>query len=186
LLVALPFASLQTSLGLLAKDSLNWDAAAAASVFVMIGITDILVQGLLLQRLLKHFSEQKIAMAGMICEIAGYILIGSIVFIHSPVPLLIGTILFAMGDGLLGPALGGLLARGVDASSQGQVQGGNQAVQSLARIAGPLIGGAVYDRAGHAAPYLGGALIVLLGIGAISTLLPTLKPMSVSTEPSST
>ena len=52
----LPFTALLSGLGLLAKDALNWDAAATGTVFMLVGITDILVQGVLLQRLLKRFS----------------------------------------------------------------------------------------------------------------------------------
>ena len=78
-----------------------------------------------------------------------------------------------MGDGLLGPALGGLLSRGVDANAQGQVQGGNLAAQSLARTGGPLLGGAMYDRVGHSSPYFAGSAIVVLAIAVISMSLPT-------------
>ncbi len=172
-LIALPFSALQSGLGLLAKDVLSWDAAATGSVFMLIGITDILVQGVLLQRLLKRFSEAQVGIGGMVCEAIGYLLIASIVFVHSPIPLLVGTAIFAMGDGLIGPALGGLLARSVEDSKQGQVQGGNQAVQSLAHIGGPLLGGDVYDRAGRSTPYIGGSAIVVLAIAFMAMALPT-------------
>ena len=59
------------NLGLLTKDSLGWDAAATGSIFVLVGITDIIVQGVLLQRLLKRFSEAQIAIAGMVGEAIG-------------------------------------------------------------------------------------------------------------------
>ncbi len=171
--IALPMGALQGNIGLFAKDSLNWDAAAIGSIFVLVGITDIVVQGLLLQRLLKYFSEKQVAIGGMVSEMVGYLLIGSIAIVPSPLLLLIGTIIFAMGDGLLGPALGGLLSRGVDANAQGQVQGGSQAAQSLARTGGPLLGGALYDRVGHSSPYFAGSAIVALTIGIISMALPT-------------
>jgi DHA1 family tetracycline resistance protein-like MFS transporter len=184
-MVALPFGALQGNIGLFAKDSLNWDAATIGSIFVLVGITDIVVQGLLLQRLLKHFSEKQVAIGGLVSEIVGYLLIGSTAFVHSPVPLLIGTIIFAMGDGLLGPALGGLLSRGVDASAQGQVQGGNLAAQSLARTGGPLLGGVLYDRVGHSSPYFAGSAIVVLAIAVVSMALPTLNRTTKSVEPTS-
>jgi MFS transporter, DHA1 family, tetracycline resistance protein len=172
-------------LGLLTKDTLGWDAAATGSIFVLVGITDIIVQGMLLQRLLKRFSEAQIAIGGMAGEAIGLLLIGSIVFVHSPVPLFIGTVIFAMGDGLFGPTLNVLLARGVDASEQGQVQGGNQAVQSLARIIGPLASGEMYDRLGHITPYLGGSVIAVLAIGVITMALPTLSRTAKAAEPTS-
>ncbi len=169
-------------LGLLTKDALGWDAAATGSIFVIVGITDIIVQGVLLQRLLKRFSEAQIAIGGIAGEAIGLLLIGSIVFVHSPVTLFIGTVIFAMGDGLFGPTLNVLLTRDVDASAQGQVQGGNQAVQSLARIIGPLASGEMYDRLGHSTPYLGGSVIAILAIGVLSMALPGLKATSKPAE----
>lgn len=166
------------NLGLLTKDTLGWDAAATGSIFVLVGITDIIVQGVLLQWLLKRFSEAQIAIGGMVGEAVGLILIGSIVFVHSPVPLFIGTVIFAMGDGLFEPSLNGLLSRGVEANLQGQVQGGNQAVQSVARIVGPLASGEMYDRLGHSTPYIGGSIIAVLSIAVLSMAQLTLKRSS--------
>lgn len=180
-LIALGFAAIG-NIGLLTKDTLGWDAAATGSIFVLVGITDIVVQGVLLQRLLKRFSEAQIAIAGMVGEVIGMLLIASVVAIHSPMPLLIGTVLFAMGDGLFGPSFNGLLARSVDDSAQGQVQGGNQAVQSVAHIIGPLAAGEMYDRLGHSTPYMGGAVIAALAVGVISMALPALNRIAKQAE----
>ncbi|MEO8607744.1 MAG: MFS transporter [Chloroflexota bacterium] len=173
-LFSLPFAVLQSNLGLFAKDTLHWDADSTGVIFAMIGITDIVVQGLLLGRLLKWFGDTRVAIGGLCCEIIGYLLLASVVLFQSPMPMFAGVIVFALGDGLLGPSLNGLLSRAAGADAQGQVQGGSQAIQSLARIGGPLIGGDLYDRAGHAVPYLSGAGIVALAIGAIGLALPSL------------
>ena len=97
-----------------------------------------------------------------------------------------GTIIFAVGDGLVGPSISGLLSRAADEKSQGLVQGGSQSVQSLARVIGPLAGGEMYDTLGHASPYLSGAVIALLTIGFVSVALPTLRPAETVEEPSAT
>ncbi|MEP7285908.1 MAG: MFS transporter [Chloroflexota bacterium] len=173
-LYSLPFAALQVNLSLFARDSLHWDADAIGIIFAIIGITDIFVQGLLLQWLLQRFSEAQIAIAGLCCELAGYLLIASVVLFHTPVPLYLGTVIFAIGDGLLGPSLSALLSRSADERSQGTVQGGSQSVQSIARIAGPLLGGVLYDGLGYAAPYIAGAGIVGLAILAVIVALVAL------------
>lgn len=174
-LFSVPFAAMQSNLGLFAHDTLNWDAATTGSLFAMVGITDILVQGILLGRLLKFMGEARVALFGLFCEIVGYLLIASIAVIGSPVLLFIGTIIFAMGDGLLGPSISGLISRAADEKSQGQVQGGNQAIQALARVGGPVLGGEMYARFGHPSPYLAGAGIVAVALGVVSTLLPGLR-----------
>ena len=86
------------------------------------------------------------------------------------------TDIFAMGDGLVGPSIAGLLSRAADEKSQGQVQGGSQAVQSLARVIGPLGGGELYDQFGHGSLYVVGSLIALATIGFVSLTLPMLRP----------
>lgn len=181
-LFSLPFAALQANIGLFAKDSLNWDPAAISSLFILVGVTDIVVQGLFLGRLLKRFGEVKVAIGGLCCEIIGYLLVASVAGFHSTVLFYAGVILFAMGDGLLGPSLGGLLSRAASESAQGQVQGGSQAVQSLARIGGPLVGGELYDRFGSAAPYLGSVVGVVLAIGAVVLALPGLRTQAEASE----
>ncbi len=174
-LFSLPFAALQANMGLFAKDALAWDAIAVGTLSSSVGVTDIFVQGLLLGRLLKRFGETRVAIAGLCFEIIGYLLIASVVLSASPVAMFAGVMVFAMGDGLLGPALQGLISRAISANQQGKVQGGSQSVQAVARVVGPLIGGDAYDRFGHASPYLAGAGIVALAIGAIWAALPGLR-----------
>jgi DHA1 family tetracycline resistance protein-like MFS transporter len=163
----LPFSVLQTNIGLFVHDNLSWDIAMTGSLFALVGITDILVQGILLQRLLKSFGEARVATFGLVGELAGYLLITSVAFTKAPALMVIGTFTLAMGDGLLGPSVAGLLSRSADEQSQGQVQGGSQAVQALAHIGGPVLGGAVYDRHGYASPYLAGAGLVMVALGVI-------------------
>ncbi len=174
-LYSVPFAVVASNLGLLVRDSLGWDATAIGSIFALVGVTDIVVQGVLLERLFKRFSESQVAIGGLCCEVVGYMLIASIVVLPSPLSLLMGTVIFAMGDGLLGPSLSSLMSRAAGTQSQGQVQGGSQSVQALARVVGPLAGGGLYDSAGHAAPYLGGVVMTLLAIGAALLAQPSVK-----------
>jgi DHA1 family tetracycline resistance protein-like MFS transporter len=168
----LPFAALVGNIGLYAKDSLNWDAATIGSLFGLVGISDIVVQGLFLPRLLKRFGDGRVAIGGLIAEIVGYALIASVVIFPSALLMYAGVLILAAGDGLLGPSLSGLLSRAAGNRSQGQVQGGSQSVQALARIIGPLGGGELYDRVGHAAPYLSGFCLVFVTITALGIALP--------------
>ncbi len=174
-LFTVPFAALSVNISLLAKDNLNWDSVGIGMIFATVGITDIFVQGLLLQVLLRKFGESTVAIGGLILEIVGYVLMASVVLVASPIPMMVGTIVLAMGDGLLGPSLNGLLSRAAGAEAQGQVQGGNQSMQSLARIIGPFVGGLMYANMGHASPFLSGVFIALLAIAAITVALPTVN-----------
>lgn len=91
----------------------------------------------------------------------------------SPISLLAGVVFFSLGDGLLDPSLGGLISRTADARTQGFVQGGAQAVQSLAFVLGPLWGSVLYTRLGHAAPYWSSVAVIGFAIGATILALPS-------------
>jgi DHA1 family tetracycline resistance protein-like MFS transporter len=112
----------------------------------------------------------------------GYLFMASVVLVPSPVLIMMGTIMLATGDGLLGPSFNGLLSRAAGTTAQGQVQGGNQSIQSLAHIAGPFLGGLMYANLGHASPFMSGIFILLLAIAAIVAALPTIKRSAPSDE----
>ncbi len=158
----LPFSALQANLSLLVKDSFNWDADTTGVVVSVFGIMSIFVQAVLLQWLLRRLSEYKVAIMGAAFTLVAFLLLASIVIFRSPIPFMLGLIVFAVGEGFLNPALGGMISGSTGAQSQGEVQGGMQSIISLAGIAGPLIGGELYDRLGHASSYLGGVVLCLL------------------------
>jgi DHA1 family tetracycline resistance protein-like MFS transporter len=171
----LPFAVLQSNMAVLAKDALNWQPAAIGMVYFGVGLQDIVTQGVLVQRLLPKFGGIKVAIGGMATEIAGYLVIAAAAYAASPPLLILGIMLFASGEAVFGPALGGLISRTVSPREQGRVQGGSQSVQALARVAGPVLGGQLYASLGPTAPYLSGALLVGLAIGAMGRSLPLVR-----------
>ncbi len=172
---ALPFAVLQSNLIVLVIDSLAWTPTAIGITYTLLGVLDILMQGLLFGRLQPHFGEARLAMAGLSCEIAAFFVLGLLAFIHSPIVLLIGILLFGVGSGLFEPAGNSLISNAASPEQQGVVQGSNQSLQSLARILGPLAGGVIYAQLGHATPYWSGALIAGLAIVFVWMALPTLR-----------
>ncbi|MEO8608737.1 MAG: MFS transporter [Chloroflexota bacterium] len=164
-----------SNVGLFARDHLHWDADSTGALFSVFGVMTILVQGGLLQWLLKRFRAAQITMGALIFTTAAFVVIALVVAVNTPLLMYGGIILFALGDGLTSPALLELITGATDASSQGQVQGGSQSVQSLANIAGPVAAGFLYDHVGHAAPYLTGAGVVVLTFGAMLLALPLLR-----------
>lgn len=182
-LYSVPLAAIQANLSLFAKDTLGWDAESVGILFALIGLTDIVTQGVLLGRLLPRLGERRMVVLGLLSELLGYVLLASVLLLHSPIPIVIGTIIFAFGDGLIGPSIGGLLANAADTQNQGQVQGGSQAVQALARILGPILGGVLYDQVGYAIPYLSGAVIVLIAALVMSMMLPHLRTSALAADP---
>jgi DHA1 family tetracycline resistance protein-like MFS transporter len=104
-----------------------------------------------------------------------YLLIGFIVLVPSPLLLWAAILVYIVGSGLIEPSLGGLISRAAGPGQQGVVQGGSQSMESLGRILGPLYGGALYARFGHAWPYWSGALIVGLALVALGIAIPSIQ-----------
>ncbi|CEK30095.1 permease [[Clostridium] sordellii] len=161
-LLWIPNGSLQAVFSQFTIDTFNWDPALIGLMFSIMGIQDIISQGFIMPKLLKILSDVQIAVLGMASEIIGYGLIGASA-LFSFYPLFIGGMfIFGFGDSVFGPSFNGMVSRSVDASEQGRIQGGSQAVQALARIIGPIIGGQIYVSFGHSAPAFMG--IILIGV----------------------
>ena len=176
---SVPFAILQANLTILLKDSLGWNATAAGLIATLVGVVDIVVQGVLVGKLLAIFGDVKLGIGSLALVAVSYILLGAIAFIASPLLLVAGVILFAGSGGLVENALRGLTSRLVGPRQQGMVSGVSQSMQSLAMILGPLFGGLLYVRFGHAMPYWSGALIIVLAIVSVVIAIPALRSRSV-------
>ena len=174
-LTSMALFSVSGNISLFAKDSLKWDTTAVGALFSVFGVASILVQAALLPWLLKRLGSLPVSIAGVLLAIAGFLMIALVAVVASNVLMYVAFVILAIGEGLISPSLLDLITRATDAHSQGKVLGGNQSIQSLANIAGPLYVGAAYDNVGHAAPYLTGAAILLLSLGALLLALPMLK-----------
>ena len=172
---SLPFAILQSSMAVLIIDSLGWNADSIGYLFLLIGVLDILMQGVLSARLLPIFGEVKLMIAGLVCEVVAYLLLGAVAIAASPIFVFAGIIMFAIGTGFLEPSLRGLISQAAGPRQQGVVQGGNQSIQSLAMVVGPLIGGVLYTQAGHVVPFWFGACVVVLAIIATLLAVPSIR-----------
>lgn len=181
MLYAFPFAVLIANFSVLIIDSLQWDATTIGFVSLGVGIMDILVQGWLIGKLLPIFGEAKLMIAGLVCQIASYAALGLVAITLSPALLILGTVLFAFGSGLIEPSLSALSSRAVGASEQGLVGGASQSLQGLMRVIGPLWVGVAYTQFGHSTPYW---LNIVVLVGAILLVLASSSMLKGSPEPS--
>ncbi|EQC2294318.1 MFS transporter, partial [Listeria innocua] len=143
-LIWIPNGSLQAVMSQFAIDNFSWKPALIGLMFSIMGVQDILSQAFVMPKLLLKLSDKQIAILGMIAEIIGYALIAASSIFILPQLLVIGMFVFGFGDSIFGPAFNGMVSKSASASEQGRIQGGSQAIQSLARIIGPIIGGQIY------------------------------------------
>lgn len=163
-LLWIPNGSLQAVFSQFSMDTFNWKPAIIGLMFSIMGVQDIISQGLIMPKLLKRFSDKQIAILGMVSEIIGYSLIAlSTLFSFYPL-FIVGMFIFGFGDSIFGPSFNGMLSKSVDSSEQGRIQGGSQSIQALARMIGPIIGGQIYVSLGHAAPAIMGVILIAAAI----------------------
>ncbi|MBC2107507.1 MFS transporter [Listeria innocua] len=163
-LIWIPNGSLQAVMSQFAIDNFSWKPALIGLMFSIMGVQDILSQAFVMPKLLLRLSDKQIAILGMIAEIVGYALIAASSIFILPQLLVIGMFVFGFGDSIFGPAFNGMVSKSASASEQGRIQGGSQAIQSLARIIGPIIGGQIYITLGHAAPAVMGVILITIAI----------------------
>ena len=157
---------LQSNLAVMLKELLAFGPAAIGFVLAGIGVMDIVSQGLVATWLLPRFGERRVATAGLLITACGLLLL-ALLGLFPVLPLLAcGIAMFTFGDGLFQPSVSALIADAAPAGRQGEVQGANQAQQSIARMGGPLASAWLYGL--HAgAPYAVAATAVLLAAAAL-------------------
>ena len=157
---------LQSNLAVLLKDVLSFDPAAIGLVLAGIGVMDMISQGLVAPRLLPRFGERRVASAGLVINGLGLVTL-ALLAIHPALPLLAcGVAMFTFGDGLFQPSVSALIANAAPYGRQGEIQGANQAQQSIARMFGPLASAWLYGLFASA-PYSTAAIAVLLAAGVL-------------------
>ena len=177
-LFLLPMSILQVTLALLGRDTLGWGPSQVSTLFIIIGATDIVAQGVVLPFLVRALRERGVAVLGLSLGVIGMVCLALLtVFPHAAL-LYFSTLAVAIGEGIFSASQNALISIAAPAEAQGQVQGGAEAFGSLAQVAGPLGGGQLYSRFGPGATYGTAAALVLAALG----LLLRQKPLTASIE----
>ncbi|WP_437952293.1 MFS transporter [Sorangium sp. So ce296] len=156
------FVSLQATFALLAKDRLGWGADAVSFAVIAVGATDVCVQGVLLERLVRRLGDARVLALGLSLVVLALATMG-LVASHPSAPAFVAAIVaIAAGEGLLTASFSALLSRAAGPAAQGQVQGGHQALQELGYATVPLVATQLYARAGMGAPFWAAAAAAAL------------------------
>ncbi len=181
-LYAFPVGMLQTTITVLMKDSLGFNVTQASLVITVLGVVDILVQGVLVGLLLSRLGNIRLGLIALVLVGISYLVLGSIAFLTTPILLLVGITLFAGSGSLVENALRGLVSQMVGQSEQGRVSGAMQSLQSLGWVVGPLVGGFIYTAWGHFQVYVSASLITVLAIVCVWIALPLLQRHQAKTQ----
>lgn len=135
------FALFESTLAMLARERFeNWTPMSNGWLFAYIGFWLIVAQGWFVRRYMRRVGERRFITIGTLCLAAGLLAIG-----YAKSPWLLGSVapLAVFGLAMITPSVASLLSMATPEERQGEVQGVNQSVQSLARIIGPAAGGAL-------------------------------------------
>jgi len=128
-------------------------------VFGIMGIIGAVVQGGLIGRLAKKYSDQKLISFGTFFLMIG---LATVPYGRNLTGIIIITAIMSIGTGILQPILLSLVSKVAPENEQGVVLGVNQSFSSFARMLGPLWGGFAYQYLGYQIPFLTGSFFVFL------------------------
>jgi MFS transporter, DHA1 family, tetracycline resistance protein len=156
--IFLGFNIFYTSFPIHAVSGLGWTVTEMGIFFAILSGIMVLVQGTILRKALKIFSEEKLVVIGSLILGTNFVL-----FVSNYIALIYGAaILFAVGNGLMWPSVVSILSKRAGTTHQGAVQGIASSFASLASIIGLTAGGLLYN--------LFGKTTFLISAGVIFTV----------------
>ena len=127
-----------------AANDLKWSITQLGIFYAVLSGIMVLVQGPVLRKALKKFSEEKLVIIGSLILATNFIL-----FVSNNIVAVGGAlILFAVGNGLMWPSFMSILSRRAGSKLQGAVQGVAGSFGGLASILGLILGGFLYNSIG--------------------------------------
>jgi MFS transporter, DHA1 family, tetracycline resistance protein len=157
-LIFLGFNIFYTSFPIHAVNDLGWTVTQMGIFYAILSGIMVLVQGPILRKALKKFSEEQLVIIGSVILGTNFILL-----VSPDITLVYGAaVLFAVGNGLMWPSVMSILSNRAGTVYQGTVQGVANSFGSLASIIGLVTGGLLYNMLG--------ATTFLISAGVIFTV----------------
>lgn len=119
----------------------GWSPLEVGLLLAMTGVLDMVLQGMIVGPVVKRFGDRNVMIAGLFGGAIGLACMGL-----APTGWLFIAAMFPNSLwGLAMPTIQSLMTRRVSESEQGQLQGANNSVASIAGIASPLFFGVIYS-----------------------------------------
>jgi MFS family permease len=127
-----------------AASTLQWSVTQLGIFYAVLSGIMVFIQGPVLKKALKKFSEEKLVVVGSIILGTNFVLFYS----NNIISICIAVILFAVGNGLMWPSFMSLLSKSAGTVHQGAVQGIAGSFGGVASIIGLIAGGVLYNLIG--------------------------------------
>lgn len=129
------------------------------TIYGVIGLVSAIVQGGLIGRLSKKYSDNQLITVGSFLLALG---LAWLPFGGNYTGLVVIIIVLSLGTGTLQPILLSLISKVAPENDQGIVLSVNQSFSAFARVLGPLWGGFSFQYIGYKYPFITGAACILL------------------------
>jgi MFS family permease len=157
------FSGFEATFSLLTSHRFGLKLSGTGAVFTVIGLALVLVQVSIIGRVNARLGESGTLRIGLSCNAAGLALLAVDGGWAALVPALA---LLVLGQGLITPTLSSAVA-GHAGVERGLWLGWQQSASGLARVLGPVAAGVLFQQVGLGAPYVAGAVLVLLALGLV-------------------
>lgn len=162
------FSNIEATFALFTFDELAFTPTENGLFFVLIGLCAAATQILVTRRLARRYAEHVRVILGLALLGVGA---AAIPFATTGTILIAPMVVLAAGFAITTPSLTAWISRSAPADRQGEALGLSMSAAAMARIAGPGVGGLMYDELGHGSPFwVAGALI---GATAVATWIVT-------------
>ena len=138
-----------------AASELKWSVTQLGIFYAVLSGIMVFIQGPVLRKALKKFSEEKLVILGSIILGTNFVLF----FSNNIISVSLAVVLFALGNGLMWPSFMSILSKRAGTVLQGAVQGVAGSVGGVASIIGLIGGGVLYNLIGGATFLISAAVI---------------------------
>ncbi|MFZ5477898.1 MAG: MFS transporter [Myxococcota bacterium] len=167
------FAMMESTFTLFAEREHAMTPRDVGRMFGLVGVVGIVVQGGLIGRVVKRWGERPLVPLGLATMAVALV---ALPFAPRGVWMQLDFAVLAVGQGLTTPSVNALISRATGPDEQGAVLGSSQSMGALARATGPALGGVLFERLSHAAPFWSSA--VLLALAAVFAVPATARAVA--------
>ena len=159
------FSAFEATFALLGEARFSMTGSVVALLFGSVGVVLVFTQGVLVGPVTSRLGERGAIRLGLGLDVVGFLVIGAS---SGWTSLIVGLMALAVGQGLVSPSLASAIAGVAPRDRSGAALGLQQAAGGLARVLGPVAGGALFAL-GVETPYVVAAVLTVL----VFPLLPS-------------
>jgi DHA1 family tetracycline resistance protein-like MFS transporter len=123
----------------------GWGPMENGWSLAVVGVTSVVVQGVLMGRLLERFSAQRLALMGLASSTLAYALYGA----ATQGWMMYAVIVFNLLGFTVAASIQSIISRAADASTQGQTMGAVSSLNSLMAVVAPVLGAPLLGAVSH-------------------------------------